>query len=319
MRVSGWGASAAKRCRRSPTSSPCPTAPSMARPCWSRCRKDVSLESISEALVKAGATVRSAALVGSHATRYTVARRDQADSAPLRTARLPASARLGETRSLEMIAMTATRPQPRPGVLDIAAYVPGKSTRARRRQSVQALRPTRRRSGRARTRSRPIAQSANIWRTIRTARPRPCARRSALPSGSIRRASSAAPAPTICSICWRTPISRRRRGDLHHARLSGLPDRDPRRRRQAGGRAGKELHRRCRRDSRGGDAEDQDRLPRQSEQSDRHLYSVRRGQAPAPGRCRRMCCWCSTPPMRNMSGATITNPASSWSPPATTS
>ena len=35
--------------------------------------KGASLESISAALVKAGATVRSAALVGSHATRYTVA------------------------------------------------------------------------------------------------------------------------------------------------------------------------------------------------------------------------------------------------------
>ena len=33
----------------------------------------VSLESVSEVLVNAGATVRSAALVGSHATRYTVA------------------------------------------------------------------------------------------------------------------------------------------------------------------------------------------------------------------------------------------------------
>jgi hypothetical protein len=33
----------------------------------------VTLEAISQALVKAGATVRSSALVGSHATRYTVA------------------------------------------------------------------------------------------------------------------------------------------------------------------------------------------------------------------------------------------------------
>jgi hypothetical protein len=33
----------------------------------------VSLETVNEALVKAGATVRSAALVGSHATRYTIA------------------------------------------------------------------------------------------------------------------------------------------------------------------------------------------------------------------------------------------------------
>jgi len=34
--------------------------------------QDVSLDTINQALVKAGATVRSAALVGSHATRYTV-------------------------------------------------------------------------------------------------------------------------------------------------------------------------------------------------------------------------------------------------------
>jgi hypothetical protein len=33
----------------------------------------VTLEAVSAALVKAGATVRSSALVGSHATRYTVA------------------------------------------------------------------------------------------------------------------------------------------------------------------------------------------------------------------------------------------------------
>jgi chorismate mutase len=35
--------------------------------------RDVSLEKVTDALVKAGASVRSAALVGSHATRYTVA------------------------------------------------------------------------------------------------------------------------------------------------------------------------------------------------------------------------------------------------------
>lgn len=35
--------------------------------------KDVSLEQVSAAMVKAGATVRSSALVGSHATRYTMA------------------------------------------------------------------------------------------------------------------------------------------------------------------------------------------------------------------------------------------------------
>ena len=75
---------------------------------------------------------------------------------------------------------------------------------------------------------------------------------------------------------------RRRRGDPHHAWLSDLSDRDARRRRQAGGGAGEGFHRRRRRDPRGGDEEDQDRLPRQSEQSDRHLPVVRRGQAAAP-------------------------------------
>ena len=35
--------------------------------------KDMSLDAVKKTLVKAGATVRSAALVGSHAKRYTVA------------------------------------------------------------------------------------------------------------------------------------------------------------------------------------------------------------------------------------------------------
>ena len=45
---------------------------------------------------------------------------------------------------------------------------------------------------------------------------------------------------------------------------------------------GEELHHRRRRHHRGRDAEDEDRLPRQSEQPDRHLRVLRRGQAPAP-------------------------------------
>ena len=45
--------------------------------------------------------------------------------------------------------------------------------------------------------------------------------------------------------------------------------------------AGDELHRERGCDPGGGDEEDQNRLPRQSEQSDRHLHLVRRGQAPA--------------------------------------
>ena len=70
--------------------------------------------------------------------------------------------------------------------------------RASRRSS--SCRRTRRRWGRARRRSRRSRRLAIIWRTIRRARRRNCAKRSAAPSASIRTASSAAPAPTICSI-----------------------------------------------------------------------------------------------------------------------
>ena len=73
----------------------------------------------------------------------------------------------------------------------------------------------------------------------------------------------------------------RRRGDPRHARLPGLSDRHARGRRQAGGGAGEELYAQCRLDPGGGDRQDQGRLRRQSEQSDRHLYSVRRGEAAA--------------------------------------
>ena len=62
-----------------------------------------------------------------------------------------------------------------------------------------------------------------------------------------------------------------------------------------------------------GDGEDQDRLPRQSQQPDRHVSAVRRGQAPARRSARRRRCWCSTPPTPNTSRATTTPPASSWS------
>ena len=83
----------------------------------------------------------------------------------------------------------------------------GQEQRARRRQGLQAVvqrdaaRPEPARD-RGLSRGRPTTS-----RTIRTARRATCARRSAAPSGSTRRASSAAPARTTCSICWRAPIS----------------------------------------------------------------------------------------------------------------
>ena len=78
---------------------------------------ETSLPAITSALVAAGASVRSSALVGSHATRYTV----------------PAS-------RTDFPEMTMSRPVPKPGILDIAPYTPGKSPVAGRRpQAVQAV------------------------------------------------------------------------------------------------------------------------------------------------------------------------------------
>ena len=59
------------RRRRLPTSSRCPIAPSTAPPCWSRSSAAASTPS-RRRFVKIGASIRSSALVGSHATRYTV-------------------------------------------------------------------------------------------------------------------------------------------------------------------------------------------------------------------------------------------------------
>ena len=70
LRLERGGGAGARATRRS--RSRCRTAPSTARRCWSRCRRAAASTRSIDALVKAGASVRSAALVGSHATRYTV-------------------------------------------------------------------------------------------------------------------------------------------------------------------------------------------------------------------------------------------------------
>ena len=209
--------------------------------------------------------------------------------------------------------MSAMRPQPRPGVLDIAAYVPGKSSAPgvakifKLSSNETPLGP----SPRAVAAYKAVGR--RISRTIRTAAASDLRE-------AIGRAFGLDPERIVCGAgsddllhCWRRLSQRRRRGDLHDARLSDLSDRDARRRRDAGGGAGEELHRRCRRHPGCGDGEDQDRLPRQSEQSDRHRAAVRRGQAAAPRPAAAMCCWCSMRLTPNMSGATITRPASSWS------
>ena len=73
IRVSGWGAGAAQALSMRTDFIAVPDRAFDGAALLVTLPKGVSLEAISEVLVKAGATVRSAALVGSHATRYTVA------------------------------------------------------------------------------------------------------------------------------------------------------------------------------------------------------------------------------------------------------
>ena len=79
-----------------------------------------------------------------------------------------------------------------------------------------------------------------------------------------------------------------------------------------------DLPRRRRRDPGARVGQDQDRLPRQPEQSDRHLYSPRRGARACTRGCRRTRCWCSTRPIASTCAATTTRPGWSWSPPPRT-
>jgi chorismate mutase len=73
IRVSGWGAGAAQSLSMQTDFIAVPDRAFDGAALLVTLPKGVTLQSIGETLVKAGATVRSSALVGSHATRYTVA------------------------------------------------------------------------------------------------------------------------------------------------------------------------------------------------------------------------------------------------------
>jgi chorismate mutase len=73
VRVSGWGVGPAKALSALTDFIAVPDRAFDGAALLVTLPREMSLESINEALVKAGATVRSAALVGSHATRYTIA------------------------------------------------------------------------------------------------------------------------------------------------------------------------------------------------------------------------------------------------------
>jgi chorismate mutase len=74
VRVSGWGAAPAQALTTLAEFIAVPDRAFDGAALLVTLRKETNLETISAALVKAGATVRSATLVGSHATRYTVVR-----------------------------------------------------------------------------------------------------------------------------------------------------------------------------------------------------------------------------------------------------
>lgn len=73
VRVSGWGAQAAQALTAEADFIAVPDRAFDGAALLVTLPKEKSLEAIRKTLVKAGTTVRSAALVGSHATRYTVA------------------------------------------------------------------------------------------------------------------------------------------------------------------------------------------------------------------------------------------------------
>ena len=176
----------------------------------------------------------------------------------------------------------AQRPQPRPGVLDIKAYVPGKSS-APGVDKVFKLSSNETPLGASpKAIEAYAAHRPSTCRIIRTA-PRPrCARRSARRSASIRPASSAARAPTnLLNLIAHAYLQD---GDEAIHTTHGFLV-YPIVTLGAGGTpvvaAEKDFTADVDAILARGDAEDQDRVPGQPEQSDRHLHPVRRGEAPA--------------------------------------
>ena len=154
--------------------------------------------------------------------------------------------------------MTANRPQTRPGVLDIAPYVPGKSSA-----------PGVAKVFKLSSNETPLGPSANALAAYRAAGEH----LQDYPDGSastLREAIGAAfgldPDRIVCgagSDDLLNLIARaylRDGDDLHDARLSGLPDRDNRHRRKSNCRVRKRSDSECRCDPQGGDGKDKSRV-----------------------------------------------------------
>ena len=141
-----------------------------------------------------------------------------------------------------------SQPMPRPGVLEIEAYSPGKSTAARRRQGLQTVVERIAASARARWRWRHSSEAALELERY----PDGSADSVAHGTGQPLRAQS--PENIVCgagsdellSLIGAGISEGRGRGDLLRTRISRLSDRHQGERRQGGRRAGERFHGRCR-------------------------------------------------------------------------
>ena len=271
-----------------------------------RCRPD------STSSARAGAAL----LVALHrrdddaATAGRSACRPGASSGP--SARMPRPSSTPPRQVLiAMSVMPADRPRPRAGILTSSPMCPASPARPASPRS-GSCRPTRRRSGRARRPGPPMPRRPRRSSSILTARPARCARRSPPATASIRRRIlCGAGSDELLSFLANAYLSP---GDealfSAHGFLvykivtlaaGAVPVAAPETNLTADVDA---LLAR-------GHGADENRLPRQSQQSDRHLSAVRRGQAPAcraaarhpaGARC-RLCRICPAQRLRGRAGA----------------
>ena len=245
------------------------------------------IDAVSEALLKTGASIRS---IGPRRQS-----RDPLYGAPRNDRSLPFGyGTKDESNDCDASPTAARRARYR-------GLCARQEQRAGRSPRYSSCRRTRRRSGRARARSRPTRRAPTISRITRTARRANCARRSAGRSDSIPTASSAAPGSDDL---------------LHLLAHAYLVDGDEAIHTTHGfliypivtlGTGAKPVVAPEKDFTADVDAilaavteQDQNRLSRQPEQSDRHLPVVRRGQAAAPrpagqraaGARRRLCRIC---------------------------
>ena len=212
------------------------------------------------------------------------------------------------------------RPQPRPGVLKIQAYVPGKSS-APGVAKVFKLSSNETPLGAEPEGDRGLQGGRRcIWRIIRTARRPSCARRSA-------RAYGLDPARIVCGAGSDELLNLLARAYLRTATRRSTPRTafwSIRSRRSAPARRRWSRPRRITpptsmRSSREVSRAHQDRVPGEPEQSDRHLHPVRRGEAPARGPAEARAAGDRCGLRRIRAAQRLRSPASSWSRPPRTS